>query len=247
MAAQFAVFESSSPNHGPRRDGAPIDILLLHYTGMRSAEGALRWLRDPRSKVSSHYLVFEDGRIVRLVDEARRAHHAGASAWAGATDINSRSIGVEIANPGHEFGYRPFPEVQIDAVIALCADILGRHPIPPERVLAHSDVAPLRKRDPGELFPWQLLCEAGIGHFAPPTPLRNGPSLSHGARGQDVARLRNLLRQYGYCLDDADEFDSEMAAVVAAFQRHFRPELVDGVLDWSTETTLDRLLSTLAR
>jgi len=247
MAKQFDLLESRSPNHGPRLGGGPIDILLLHYTGMPSAEGALKWLCDPRSKVSSHYLVFEDGRIFRLVDEDRRAHHAGVSAWAGEIDINSRSIGIEIANPGHEYGYRPFPDVQIGAVIALCADILGRHPMPPERVLAHSDVAPLRKQDPGELFPWQSLYDEGIGHFVPPEPLQDGPSLSLGACGPDVARLRNRLRQYGYGLNDADEFDAETAAVVAAFQRHFRPELVDGVVDRSTELTLDRLGSALAR
>lgn len=247
MAGKFDVLEHRSPNHGPRRGGGPIDILLLHYTGMQSAEGALKWLCDPRSKVSSHYLVFEDGRIFRLVDEARRAHHAGVSVWAGETDINSRSIGIEIANPGHEFGYRPFPEAQIDAVIALSLDILGRHPIPPERVLAHSDVAPLRKQDPGELFPWGRLHKEGVGHYVPPPPMQDGLSLSGGARGPDVVRLRDRLRQYGYGLGDADEFDDEMAAVVTAFQRHFRPELVDGVLDRSTEITLDRLLATLEK
>ena len=150
-----------SPNHDERAAGKPVDILLLHYTGMRSAEGALKWLTDPASKVSSHYFVDEDGRAVALVDEDRRAWHAGKSFWAGETDINSRSIGIEIANPGHEFGYRPFPEAQIEAVIALCRDILARHPIPPERVLAHSDVAPARKQDPGEFFPWARLAAAG--------------------------------------------------------------------------------------
>jgi len=247
MARQFDVLEHRSPNHGPRQGGGPIDILLLHYTGMQSAEGALKWLCDSRSRVSSHYLVFEDGRIFRLVDEARRAHHAGVSVWAGETDINSRSIGIEVVNPGHEFGYRPFPEAQIDAVIGLSLDILGRHPIPPERVLAHSDVAPLRKQDPGELFPWGCLHDQGVGHYVPPAPVRDGLSLSRGARGPDVARLRNRFRQYGYGLGDAYEFDAEMAAVVTAFQRHFRPELVDGVLDRSTEVTLNRLLATLEK
>jgi N-acetylmuramoyl-L-alanine amidase len=247
MSEQISVLEKPSPNDGPRREGAPVDILLLHYTGMVSGEAALDWLCDPRSGVSCHYLVREDGRIYRLVDEARRAHHAGVSLWAGETDVNSRSIGIEIANPGHEFGYRPFPDVQIDAVIALCRDILGRHPIPPERVLAHSDVAPSRKQDPGELFPWRRLHEAGVGHLVPPAPIEEGPSLSLGARGSEVARLGDRFRQYGYGLADTDEFDAGMVAVVTAFQRHFRPALVDGVLDRSTGTTLDRLLDGLSR
>ncbi len=234
-----------SPNHGPRAGSGPVDILLLHYTGMPSADGALKWLCDPRSQVSSHYFVFEDGRIFRLVDESRRAHHAGVAYWAGETDINSRSIGIEIANPGHEFGYEPFPEPQIEAVIDLCCDILGRHPIPPERVLAHSDVAPLRKQDPGELFPWELLHEEGIGHYVPGVPVEAGQLLSVGACGADVTELRNRLRRYGYGVGDSDGFDAELADVVTAFQRHFRPERVDGVLDVSTARTLERLLDNL--
>jgi len=245
MALKTHILDKPSPNHGQRRDGAPVDILLLHYTGMQSEEGALNWLCDPRSHVSSHYLVFEDGQVFRLVDEARRAHHAGVSSWCGETDINSRSIGIEIANPGHEFGYSPFPDMQIDALIALCRDILSRHPIPPARVLAHSDIAPMRKQDPGELFPWQRLHAEGIGHSVPPEPLRDGPTWAIGARGPDVARLRNRFRQYGYGLADNDEFDAEMVAVVTAFQRHFRPALVNGIVDLSTRKTLDRLLDAL--
>lgn len=235
---QSPISKQPSPNHGAR-NGDQIDILLLHYTGMRSADGALSWLCDPRSSVSSHYFVFEDGRVVRLVDEARRAHHAGVSFWAGETDINSRSVGIEIANPGHEFGYRPFPDAQIDAVIALSLDILGRHPIPPERVLAHSDVAPLRKQDPGELFPWQRLNEAGVGHYLPPVPIEETQALQLGP--SEVTSLTDQLRQYGYGIGA----DGEFTAVVTAFQRHFRPERVDGVPDRSTKATLDRLLGAL--
>src|SRR5436309_14850475 len=154
-----------SPNFGKRAEGKPIDMLILHYTGMANAERALKWLCDPESSVSAHYFVFEDGRVVQLVDHTERAWHAGKSFWAGETDINSCSLGIEIANPGHEYGHRPFPDRQIEAVIALCHELLPQYPIPPERVLAHSDVAPLRKEDPGELFPWQRLFEAGIGHF----------------------------------------------------------------------------------
>jgi N-acetylmuramoyl-L-alanine amidase len=239
------ITEQLSPNHSERKNGGPIDILLLHYTGMPSAEGALAWLCDPRSTVSSHYFVFEDGRIVRLVDESLRAHHAGKSNWQGETDINSRSIGIEIANPGHEFGYVPFPEAQIAALIELGHDILARHPIPPERVLAHSDVAPLRKADPGELFPWERLYRDGIGHFVPPVPWRDGPSLAVGATGSEVAGLKDRFRKYGYGLVEADEFDAGMAGVVTAFQRHFRPERIDGVADLSTLETLERLIEAL--
>lgn len=247
MTSRIRILEQPSPNHGPRQGDVPVDILILHYTGMQSADGALKWLCDDRSSVSSHYLVYEDGRIVRLVEEARRAQHAGVSIWAGETDINSRSIGIEIDNPGHEFGYRTFPEVQIDALIALCRDILDRLPIPPERVLAHSDVAPLRKIDPGELFPWQRLHFEGIGHYVTPEPIREGSTLSVGTSGEEVMRLKDQLRNYGYGLSASDEFDAEMKAVVAAFQRHFRPEKVDGVVDISTRMTLDRLVDALPR
>src|SRR5260221_13254360 len=144
----LAIEHLPSPNFGRRAEGKEIDTLILHYTGMASAERALKWLRDPESSVSSHYFVFEDGRVAQLVDDKDRAWHAGKSFWAGETDINSRSLGIEIANPGHEFGYRAFPEPQIAAVIALCQELVRRYPIPPERVLAHSDVAPLRKEDP---------------------------------------------------------------------------------------------------
>jgi N-acetylmuramoyl-L-alanine amidase len=236
-----------SPNHGPRAVGKPIDILLLHYTGTFFAEGALRWLCDPASSVSSHYFVFEDGRTVQLVDEAERAWHAGKSFWAGETDINSRSIGIEIANPGHQFGYREFPDAQIGAVIALCRDILDRHAIPPERVLAHSDIAPMRKEDPGELFPWELVYQAGIGHWVQPEPILAGPSLRRGDSGDTVATLKQRFRDYGYGLGEESQFDAETEAVVRGFQRHFRPERVDGIADPSTVATLARLLAALPK
>ena len=241
------VEEFPSPNHGPRVGGAPVDILLLHYTQMQSGEAALNWLCDPRSKVSSHYLVFEDGRVVRMVDEERRAHHAGVAWWAGESDINSRSVGIEIVNPGHEGGYHPFPSAQIDVVIALCRDIIARQPIPPERVLGHSDVAPLRKQDPGELFPWQQLHGEGIGHYVVPEPINGRPSLASGAQGSAVGVLKKRFRKYGYGLAETDEIDNEMMAVVTAFQRHFRPERIDGIADLSTQMTLDRLLAALPR
>lgn len=245
MSPKILIEQHPSPNHGPRLGGGSVDILLLHYTGMPSAEGALAWLSSPESGVSCHYFVFEDGRTVQLVEEAARAWHAGASFWAGETDINSRSIGIEIANPGHDFGYRAFPDRQIAAVIALCRGILGRHPIRPERVLAHSDVAPLRKADPGELFPWQRLNAAGIGHWVPPASAVAGVALKRGDRGEGVVELHRRFRRYGYGIDEESEFGAETEAVVRAFQRHFRPERVDGIADLSTVRTLERLIAGL--
>jgi N-acetylmuramoyl-L-alanine amidase len=167
MALHFV--ERPSPNHDPRPAGAPVDILVLHYTGMRTAEEALDRLCDPEAKVSAHYTIDRDGCIYRHVGEERRARHAGVSWWAGERDVNGRSIGIELVNPGHEFGYVPFPEAQIDALMELAHAILARHPIPATRVLGHSDVAPARKTDPGELFPWRQLADAGIGVFPPPS------------------------------------------------------------------------------
>lgn len=234
-----------SPNHGERAPGKPVDMIVLHYTGMPSAERALKWLCDPESGVSSHYFVFEDGRVAQLVEEDRRAWHAGKSFWAGETDINSRSIGIEIANPGHEFGYVPFPDEQIAAVIGLCRDVISRHPIPPERVLAHSDVAPLRKEDPGELFPWDQLHAAGVGHWVPPAPIVAGPVFDIGEGSDAITALRAQLRDYGYGLKPEADYDAATASVVTAFQRHFRPAKVDGAADPSTAETLARLLAAL--
>jgi N-acetylmuramoyl-L-alanine amidase len=223
--------ERASPNHGER--GAPpelrpIDMLVLHYTGMASAAAALARLCDPAAQVSAHYLVEEDGTTWRLVDEARRAFHAGISAWQGEVDLNRVSIGVEIVNPGHEGGYRPFPEAQMAAVEALCRDILGRHPIPPHRVVGHSDIAPDRKADPGELFDWPRLARAGIGLWPPP---RAGAENGRGRGIGVVARTAALsdLARIGYAVAVGAE---EVA--LAAFQRRFRPARWDGFLDRET-------------
>jgi len=229
-----------SPNHEPR--GARIDILLLHYTGMTTEEEALARLVDRDSKVSAHYFVYEDGRIVQLVAEQQRAWHAGLSAWKGATDINARSLGIEIANPGHEFGYRDFPHPQIDAVIALCRDIVARHHIRRERVLAHSDVAPARKDDPGERFPWARLAAAGVGLWVEPVAITPGRTLSAGDHGAEVERLQRELARFGYALRITRQYDDDTRMVVTAFQRHFRPERVDGLADPSTVETLRRVL-----
>jgi len=233
-----------SPNHGARRAG-PLDMLILHYTGMDSGAAALARLRDPLSEVSAHYLVFEDGGIVQMVPEARRAWHAGAGAWKGETDVNSRSIGIEIVNPGHAGGLPPYPEAQVEAVIALARDILGRWLIPPERVLAHSDVAPERKEDPGEIFPWDRLAAAGVGHHVPPARLQDGRFLARGDAGQPVEALQAMFALYGYDLPVTGTFDARTRAVVSAFQRHFRPARVDGVADASTITTLRDLIAAL--
>ena len=222
-----AAIERPSPNHDARPAGKPIDILLLHYTGMRDAEAALRRLTDPAAKVSSHYLIDEDGATYRLVDEGRRAWHAGVSYWGGERDINGVSIGIELVNPGHEFGYRPFPQPQMEALIELGRAIIASHPIPPARVLGHSDVAPTRKTDPGELFDWRALAEAGIGLW--PTPAE-GPD--------DLASVQRALARYGYELAPSGAPDSATTAALQAFQRHFRPARVDGLPDAETRALL---------
>ena len=232
-----------SPNHEPRKGVARPDILLLHYTGMKTTQAALERLCDPAARVSSHYLVFEDGRVFQLVPEARRAYHAGESSWEGTTDINSRSVGIEIGNQGHDFGCPPFPEAQIERVVALCRDIVARWSIAPCRVLAHSDVAPNRKRDPGEAFPWRRLAEAGVGVWVEPAPLEQGPVLGPDDSGAEVARLQRMLADYGYGVPTHGSYDLMTHEVVAAFQRHFRLARVDGMADVSTVKTLEKLLA----
>jgi N-acetylmuramoyl-L-alanine amidase len=232
-----------SPNHGERKDGRRPDMLTLHYTGMPDEAQALQWLCNPVSEVSAHYVVFENGHVAQLVPEARRAWHAGKSSWAGETDINSRSISIEIANPGHDGGLPPFGETQIKNVIRLCRDIVERWSIPPDRVLAHSDVAPGRKMDPGERFPWERLHHAGVGHWTRPAPIRDGRFFVRGDQGQPIEALQAMLAMYGYGVPITGAFDADTEAVVAAFQRHFRSERVDGIADVSTITTLRDLIA----
>ncbi|MCF3639368.1 N-acetylmuramoyl-L-alanine amidase [Rhizobium sp. TRM95111] len=234
-----------SPNHGPRAGDRAPDMIVLHYTGMPSAEGALSWLRSEESQVSSHYFVHEDGRITQLVPETRRAWHAGRSSWKGDTDINSASIGIEIANAGHPGGLPDFPDAQVDAVVELCRDCGGRWNIRPERVLGHSDVAPVRKVDPGEKFPWRRLFEAGVGHWVEPSPIAGGRFFQRGDQGQPVEALQSMLSLYGYSTEITGQFCDRTEGDVAAFQRHFRPSRVDGIADFSTIDTLHRLLSAL--
>jgi N-acetylmuramoyl-L-alanine amidase len=234
-----------SPNFGPRRDTLKPDMIVLHYTGMGTGADAEAWLCNPASEVSSHYLVHEDGRIVQMVRESDRAWHAGKSSWFGRTDINSCSVGIEIVNPGHSLGYPHFPKRQIKAVIELCQGITRRHSIPAQRVLAHSDVAPGRKVDPGEKFPWKALFEAGVGHLVPAAPIRRGPALKSGDAGTDVEALQSMLSLYGYGVEITGGFDRQTEIVVEAFQRHFRPRRVDGLADSSTLRTLQRLLASV--
>lgn len=231
------IRNSPSPNHDARPPGVPIDILLLHYTGMQTAAAAIARLCDPAAKVSAHYVIEEDGAIHRLVEEARRAWHAGNSRWRGEADINARSIGVELVNPGHEWGYRPFPEAQMAALEALSLDIVRRCNIPSPRVLGHSDVAPMRKQDPGELFDWARLARAGLGlwprpDFHPPGDL---PALMPGQRGPAVLDLQIALDAIGYWVEGTGLFDPVTEAAVTALQRHFRPRRVDGIPDSETQ------------
>jgi N-acetylmuramoyl-L-alanine amidase len=234
-----------SPNHGPRPDGVGPSLLVLHYTGMPDAASAIARLSDPLAEVSCHYVVLEDGRILQMVPEAARAWHAGVSSWHGETDVNSRSIGIEIVNPGHEGACPPFPDAQIEAVSALCRDIAARWAIRPHGVLAHSDVSPGRKRDPGEFFPWDRLHQDGVGHWVPPAPTTPGRSFAPGEEGPPVRALQAMFARYGYGLPLTGVYDERTKAVVEAFQRHFRPALVDGIADPSTLATLMDLIRRL--
>jgi N-acetylmuramoyl-L-alanine amidase len=232
-----------SPNHDERAQGTAIDILLLHYTGMETTAAAIERLSDPSAKVSAHYVIDEGGQVLQLVPEARRAWHAGLSSWEGATDINSRAIGIEIGNPGHSFGYPDFPDAQIEAVIALGRDIVARRRIRADRVLAHSDVAPERKSDPGEKFPWARLHRAGVGQWAAPVLAAGAVVCGPGDRGAAVAELQDALKRYGYGIEANGRYDDLTVAVVTAFQRHFRPEKVDGLADRGTIDVLRTLLA----
>ena len=219
------VIDAPSPNFNDR--SLPITMIVLHYTGMETGEAAIERLRDPAAKVSSHYLVAEDGIVLRLVDEDKRAWHAGRSHWRGVKDINSASVGIEIVNPGHEWGYRPFPDEQIAAVIRLVHEIKDRYGITRGNVVGHSDIAPARKLDPGELFPWGKLARLRL---ALPRPTKNlmDPGWTDGG-------FLLALERFGYDVEDGP-------AAVTAFQRRFRPEMVDGIIDAECRMLLLALL-----
>ena len=235
----MTVIDAPSPNFDLRR--SPPDMIVLHYTGMQTGEGALARLRDPAAKVSAHYLVEEDGRVFGLVAEERRAWHAGVAHWRGETDINGRSIGIEIVNPGHEYGYRAFPKAQIEAVIGLVGDIRSRWTIEDRDIVGHSDVAPDRKDDPGELFPWKQLFLAGHGLWLEP-PAAPGAPLGEGEEGAGVFALQAGFTRLGYDCAPNGKFDAHTTAVVRAFQRHWRQEKFDGVADGETRARLIALL-----
>ena len=236
-----------SPNFGPRVGERAPDMIVLHYTGMPDHEQALAWLCNSESQVSSHYFVHEDGRVVQLVAEGARAWHAGKSCWAGESDINSASIGIEIANAGHPGGLPAFPDAQLDAVVELCRQCGSRWMIPAERVLGHSDVAPIRKVDPGENFPWERLHCQGVGHWVNPTPISSGRFFQRGESGQPIEALQSMLSIYGYDVEVSGVFCDRTKGVIEAFQRHFRPSRVDGIADISTIDTLHRLIVSLPK
>ncbi len=224
--------EHPSPNFSARPEPGRIDMLILHYTGMNSAAAALRRLCDPAARVSAHYLIDEDGAAWRLVEESARAWHAGVSSWRGTTGINDRSIGIELVNPGHEFGYRRFPEAQMTALIGLSRAIIARHGIAAANILGHSDVAPQRKQDPGELFDWRRLAAAGIGIWPEPGAL-------DGAEDADQAGALAALEAIGYAVGARG--DEAAAAAVTAFQRRYRPGRIDGAIDGETAALIHAL------
>ena len=228
------IVDRPSPNFNERLGVERPDILLLHYTGMQSCEAAVTRLTDPEARVSSHYTIDEDGTVYVHVPEHLRAWHAGVSYWRGATDINSRSVGIEIVNPGHEFGYRPFPAPQIAAVLELGLAIVARHAIPARNVIAHSDIAPGRKTDPGELFPWRELATSGLGVWVESTRA-DVTTLARGMEGQAVRHLQEQLSLFGYGIAQSGVFDEETEIVVREFQRHFRQSRLDGSADAETQ------------
>lgn len=231
-------------NVEPRRGCAAPSLVVLHYTGMSCANKAIDWLARAESGVSCHYVIDEGGRITQLTPESQRAWHAGVSSWRGEPDVNSRSIGIEIQNPGHEHGYPDFPAEQMQAVIALCQDIVSRNRIARHDVLAHSDVAPERKIDPGEKFDWRLLADAGVGLWIEPAPVAaDDTGFALGDRSPLIAEAQRLLAMYGYDAPQSGVLDEKTGKVLRAFQLHFRPRRVDGRLDRSTRSTLELLVA----
>ncbi len=219
-----------SPNYDSRHD-QPVDMLVLHYTDMLTAEEAIQRLCDPEAKVSAHYLISEAGEITQLVDESMRAWHAGESFWRGHQGVNARSIGIELANPGHSNGYVAFPEAQMESLITLCQQIITRHAIPPRNVVGHSDIAFLRKMDPGELFDWPRLARAAVGLFPFAARPMLGSGLACGDKGAAVVRLQTALANWGYGIKHDGHYGPKTEQCVIAFQRHYRPSNIDGVWD----------------
>ncbi len=235
-AAMTAVTDDPSPNFGERRDGLGVELVVLHYTGMDSAEAALARLKDPSAEVSAHYLVWPGGEVRRLVPEEKRAWHAGAGAWGGRGDMNSRSVGIELANPGHELGYPPFPEPQMAALERLLAGIMERHGVPPEGVIGHACMAPGRKSDPGEKFDWRRLARRGLAVWLdPPVP---------GEGVADPEEFRAAAARFGYSVDEGEGWTAELEAVCRAFTQRFVP---GAVADRATPAVLAHLQALAAR
>lgn len=239
------VIRRPSPNVNARPEGVAPSLVVLHYTGMQSAEAALERLTDPEAQVSAHYLIGEDGAVWQLAEESQRAWHAGVSHWRGVDGVNDHSIGIELVNPGHEWGYRPFPDAQIDTLATLLAAITGRYGLPPSAIVAHSDVAPGRKEDPGELFPWQALAERGLGiwpEVALPSP-SGGKVIARPGEAKDYLKLvQKRLQEFGYRLECTGVFDIPTVQVVTAFRRRFLPHYLHPVWDEAAELILNDLM-----
>ncbi|MCJ9429492.1 N-acetylmuramoyl-L-alanine amidase [Kordiimonas marina] len=232
------IHRQPSPNFNVRPADAAVDTVILHYTGMETAEAALARLTDPKAEVSAHYLIDEDGRIVQMVEEEHRAWHAGVSIWQGRENLNHTSVGIELVNPGHEFGYRAFPDAQIEALLALLAGIRERHKIPVSRYLGHSDIAPHRKADPGELFPWGRLAREGFGLWSDVEGSDTRPLPDEAVTGEALVKLNKQLGIVGYHMEDKDSFGAAAQSIVRAFQAHWRPETVSGLYDYGTAAIL---------
>jgi N-acetylmuramoyl-L-alanine amidase len=233
------IIQAASPNHDARK--TPINMLVLHYTGMETGRAALDRMRSAEAKVSAHYMVEEDGRIFQLVDEASRAWHAGVSSWNGETDLNSASIGIEIVNGGHDFGLPEFPDVQIETVLTLSQAILSRHNIPQFNIVGHSDIAPARKQDPGEKFPWQKLSTAGIGYWPGDIGADQRALFELGSSDRGVAILQRGLAFIGYGIEVNGKFDVPTQQVIIALHRRYRPSKVDGIVDVQTMEIVTKL------
>jgi N-acetylmuramoyl-L-alanine amidase len=232
-----------TPNFDDRPDGK-IDTLVMHYTGMQTGQEAFERLCDPAAKVSAHYIIYEDGSVINLVQEEKRAWHAGISCWRGISSLNDTSIGIEIVNPGHEWGYRPFPEEQMESVINLSKDIIERHSIPARNVVGHSDIAPARKEDPGELFNWKLLAQEGIGLWPRTRFIWRGSDVlvQPGKEDIDVARIQKMLADYGYHIRVDGFYGPKTEYIVKAFKRHFVPEQVNVSWDKLADARMRALL-----
>ena len=245
MSLPMQIIDRPSPNQDERGANEPIEMLILHYTGMVSGEAALQRLTDAEAKVSAHYTIDVDGLVYRHVHEERRAWHAGVSSWRGYEQVNGRSIGIEIVNPGHEFGYVDFPNEQMQSVLSLSCEVVGRHKIEKRNVVAHSDVAPSRKTDPGEKFDWESLAAQGVGMWVHSNEISIDRDFEIPTRASDVAAMQKKLADFGYGLESNGHLDGQTTEVIIAFQRHFRQSNIDGVFDAETSAILDALIRSI--